>query len=112
MSGQDLMMELWDKQRTVEMALGELGKRGRKRAAAEQEYRVAYAQKILTERDKGTPVTIISDVCKGDKELARLRFERDVAETMYDAALEAIQVYKLGIRVLQEQINREWNKGG
>lgn len=108
-SGQDLFIELRDKQQSLETALGELGKRGRAKSTAEQNYRIALAQKILQERDKGTPVTIISDVCRGDREIARLKFDRDVAEVMFSAAMEAIQTYKLGIRMLDAQISREWH---
>lgn len=111
-SGQDLILEMRDKQLLLETALGELGKRGRENAKTEQDYRVALAQKILTERDKGTPVTIISDVCRGDKEIARLKFNRDVAEVMYQSALEAINIYKRAITVLDNQIQREWHSGG
>ena len=41
--------------------------------------------------------------------IAGLKFQRDVAETAYKAAMEAINVYKLNIKVLEEQIQREWN---
>ncbi len=108
MSGQDLMLELSGKVALIDKALNEYGNRGRAFAKAEQDYKVALAQKILTERDKGTPVTIISDICRGDKSVARLRFERDVAETVYKAAGEAIQVYKVQIRVLESTIEREY----
>lgn len=108
--GQDLFLELRDKQILLEKALGEYGKRGREYAQTEMDYRVVLNQKILTERDKGTPVTIISDVCRGDREVAKHKFQRDVAEVMYKAAEEAIQCYKLGIRMLDSQISREWNR--
>ncbi len=107
---QDLFLELRDKQTMLEKALGEFGRRGRDYAQAEQDYRVAIAQKMLVERDKGLPATILSDVCRGDKEIAKLKFNRDVAEVMYKAAEEAIQSYKLGIRMLDSQISREWNR--
>lgn len=110
MSGQDLFNELRAKQRLLEISLAELGKRGRDSANAEQTYRIALAKKILVERDKGVPVTIISDICRGDEEIAKLKFERDVAEVSYSAAMEAINIYKLAIRTLDEQINREWNR--
>ena len=71
--------------------------------------RVGLNKKIVEERDKGTPVTIISDICRGDEVIAELKFQRDVAETAYKAAMEAINVYKLNIKVLEEQIQREWN---
>ena len=108
MSGQDLLNELQTKITLLDRALGEFGNRGRTHAQAEQDYRVALSKKILAERDKGTPVTIISDICRGDREMARLKFERDVAEVTYKAAAEAIQVYKIQIRVLENTIEREY----
>ena len=109
-SGQDLFMEMQDKQRMLERALGELGIRGRAKAAAEEKYRVALAQEILKKRDQGYPATLIGDLCRGEKHIAKLKFERDVADTMYAAAMEAIMSFKLGIRVLSDQIDREWNR--
>lgn len=108
--GQDLFLELKDKQIMLERALGELGKRGRAKAEAEADYRVALAQEMLKKREDGFPATLIGDLCRGEKHIAKLKFERDVAETMYQAAMEAINTYKLGIRVLSDQIDREWNR--
>lgn len=108
MSGQELMAELSSKHSLLDSALQLFGKRGRANAEAEQKYRVALAQKILEERDKGTPVTIISDICRGDKAIAKLKFERDCAEVTYKAAQEAINVYKLQIKVLENTIDREY----
>ena len=112
MSGQDLILEMQAKTRLLDSALSQLGKRGSEYAKAEHDYRVALAKKILLERDKGTPVTIISDVCRGDREIASLKLKRDSAEVIYDAAKEACNVYKLQIRMLDEQISREWGKKG
>lgn len=109
-SGQDLLSELKGKMRMLDTALHEFGKRGRDCAKSEQEYRCALAEKILFERDKGTPVTIISDVCRGDKKIAEMKFNRDCAETVYDAAREACNVYKLEIKILESQIQREWGR--
>ena len=110
MNGQDLFMEMQDKQKLLEQALKELGRRGRAKADSEQKYRVALAQEILIKRDAGFPATLIGDLCRGEKHIAKLKFERDVAETMYAAAMEAIMSYKLTIRVLSDQIDREWNR--
>lgn len=79
-SGQDLMIEMQGRIHMLDAALQQLGNRGRAYAQAERDYRVALRQEILKERDKGTPVTIISDVCRGDREIAGLRFNRDVAK--------------------------------
>lgn len=108
MSGQDLLIELQGKIQLLDKALGQLKHRGRDYADAEQNYRMELSKKILLERDKGTPVTIISDVCRGNECIAKLKFMRDVAETTYKAAQEAINVYKLQIKILENQIDREY----
>lgn len=108
MNGQDLMNELAAKVSLLDTALRKLGERGRTHAQEERDYRVALAQKILIERDKGTPVTIISDICRGSAEIAAKKFARDCAEVNYESVKEAINTYKLQIRILENQIEREW----
>lgn len=105
----DLISEIGQKSKLLDTAIKELGKRGRVYAQAEQDYRVAMARKILEEREKGTPVTIISDLCRGNPEIAKLRFDRDCAEVVYKSAMEAINAMKLQIRVLDAQVEREWS---
>lgn len=105
----DLINEIGQKTRLLDSAVKELRIRGQTYAQAQHDYRVALSKKVLLERDKGTPVTIMSDICRGDPQIAKLRFERDVAEVVYKAALEAINSYKLQIRILDAQVEREWN---
>lgn len=104
----ELIQEIGAKSSLLDAAVKQLGVRGKAYAQAERDYKVALAKKIMQEREKGTPVTIISDICKGDNEIARLRFERDCAEVVYKSAMEAIQSIKLQIRILDAQIEREW----
>ena len=51
-------------------------------------------------------------MCRGNPEIAKLRFERDVAEVVYKSAMEAINGYKLQIKILNDQLDREWNRSG
>ena len=108
MTGYDLMQQLQGKVALLDEAVRMVKQRGQDCAKTEKDYRIALAQKILTERNNGTPVTIISDVCRGDKAIADLKFKRDVAEIMHKSALEAINAYKLEIKLLDAQIGREW----
>lgn len=110
MSGQDLMQELSTKVAMLDAALNQLRNRGRAYAQAEHDYRVALAKKILTERENQVPVTIMSDVCRGAPEIARLKLERDIAETVYKSAMEACNVYKLQVKILENQIDREYGR--
>ena len=110
MAGYDLLNEIGQKSKMLDTAIRELGTRGRAYAQAEHDYRVALAEKTLLERDKGTPATICSDVCRGDRKIAKLRFDRDVAEVVYRSALEAINATKLQIKILDAQVEREWGR--
>lgn len=104
----DLIQEIGAKSALLDAAIKQLGIRGKAYAQAEHDYRVAMRQKVLDERAKGMPVTIISDLCRGDPDVAKLRLERDIALTVYESAQEAINGYKLQIRILDSQIEREW----
>ena len=78
-------------------------------AIKERDYRIALAKKILEERTKGTPVTIISDLVRGDEEIAQLRFEKDIAQGLSESADHGINFYKLKLRTLESQYSKEWD---
>lgn len=107
----DLINAVGEKTALLDAAIRQLGKRGQAYAEAESNYRMALSKAILEERANGTPVTIISDVCKGKSDIAKLRFQRDCAEVVYKSAMEAINSYKLQIRIMDAQIEREWHSG-
>ena len=106
--GADLINEIQQKSNQLTTAITELKKRGRIKSITESEYRVAMATKLLELRDLGHPVTIIGDLARGNRDIADLRLKRDIAETEYNVALEYINVTKLQIRILENQIGREW----
>lgn len=104
----DPISEVWRRSEMLEVALKECKTRGQAAAEAERVYRVALAEKILLLREGGLAATLIGDVARGDKDVARLKFERDCSQVVYDNAQEAVMVYKKQIDVLREQIEREW----
>ena len=106
----ELIQEIGAKSALLDKAITQLGVRGKAYAKAEHDYRVALRKAVLAARSEGTPVTIISDVCRGDPDIARLRLEKDIALTVYESATEAIQGYKLQIRILDAQLEREWGR--
>lgn len=107
---QDLVRKMDRHMRLLDAALTESKERGRKRAECEQAYRIAKAQHITRLRADGVPVSIVADLAKGDKDIARLCMERDIADTLYESSREAINVYKLKIRTISDQIQREWEQ--
>lgn len=110
MSGQELFEEMQEKTMLLDKALEMCGKRGRAYSKSHKEYRIALRKAMLEEREKGTPVTILSDICRGRPDIAELCMQRDIAEVVYKASMEAINVYKLEVNLLREQIDREWNR--
>lgn len=106
----DLFREITTKTNLLDAGVKELKTRGQASADKERRYRIALSAKILELRSNGTPVTIIGDIARGDKEIAQLKMDRDIAEALYKSALEAINVYKLQLRLLENQLERDWGQ--
>ena len=53
---------------------------------------------------------MIDKTCYGIPSVAEARFKRDVAEAVYKANLEAINSIKLQMRLLENQLQREWGQ--
>ena len=107
-------METYDeidlRQKELDVAVRSLRKTGTSYANAERNYKKALRQKALELRDGGIPVTLIDKVIYGEEEVANLRFERDVAEAVYKANQESINVLKLNLRILEGTLQREWGQ--
>lgn len=104
---QDLLNELTKQRKTLDRAIAALVDRGKEKAEAERDYRVVLAKEILIQRDAGMPVTIISDVCRGNKEIAELKMKRDIAETMWETCLQKIYSCKINIGILEGMMAAE-----
>lgn len=84
---------------------------GKDYAEAEHDYKVELAKTTLALRDaKQMPVTMLPLVVYGVDSVADLRRNRDVAEALYKANLEAINTIKLQIRVIHEQMQQDWGQ--
>lgn len=104
----DLQEELDKNLKLLQESLESLKKTGRAYATAERDYKVLLRQEILKMRDDGQAIGVITLTCYGIPSVAKARFERDVAEAIYKANQEAINTYKLKIRLIEAQIGREW----
>lgn len=76
-----------------------------KAAQTEHDYRIALASKMTTLRIDGTPVTVIPDLAKGDKAVAKLKLDRDVADGVCDACREAIRAVQTTMSGIQSLIS-------
>lgn len=106
----DLFNELQLKIKELNISIKKLRETGTEYAQAEKEYKITLRQEALKLRaEKGMPVTLIQQVVYGVPEVAEKRFQRDVKEAIYQANQEAINSTKLQIRVIENQLSREWN---
>ena len=107
----DLFNEIQDLTNKLDISIKSLRKNGQAKASAERDYKMTLCQEALKLRSDGDlPATLINQVVYGLPEVASKRYSRDVAEAMYNANLEFINVTKLKLRILENQLSREWGK--
>lgn len=104
-------MELWEELEqniaSLDKCLKTLRENGSKLAEAEYAYKVELSKRVF-ELKEILPATTISLVIYGDEKVADLRRKRDLADVVYKANMEAINIIKLKIKVLQNQVEREY----
>ena len=104
----DLLQELWKINDLLTKALEQFKERGREYAKAQRDYRVLLKQTILKLRADGIATTILSDLARGDDDVAAAKEQEIITKTMLESCQEAINVYKIQLKLLQEQINKEY----
>lgn len=109
-------MELYEELRKLtedlEISIKHLRKTGTAYADAEKSYKVLLRQECLKLRDEGMAIGMIDKTCYGIPSVAEARFKRDVAEVTYTANKEAINSIKLRMRLIENQIQREYANTG
>ena len=110
MDGLKAINDMNELQKRLNEAIKIMGKTGRAWASAEREYKIALMQETLKEKNKGTAATLIDKIVKGV--VADQKFQRDEAEVLWKTAQENVNSIKLQIRVLDNQIEREWGQSG
>lgn len=109
MDGLELWSAISERLDLLDEAVKALRFRGRDYAETEAEYRKALAVEELRLRvTEGMPVTLIPDLARGKDDIADLKAKRDCAEANYKSVIEAINVNKLRVKVLEAQAEREW----
>ena len=105
----NLFNELQTKTKDLEISIKTLRQSGTNYAQAEKDYKVLLRQECLKLRDEGMAIGMIDKTCYGIPSVAEARFKRDVKEAIYNANQEAINSIKLQMRIIEGQLNREWN---
>lgn len=105
----DLYLELTKKINDLNISLKKLRETGSDFAEAERDYKITLRQEALKLRnDDKLPVTLIQQIIYGVQDVADKRFNRDVKEAIYKSNQEAINVLKLQIRIMENQLEREY----
>lgn len=104
----NLYSELTIKTGELDKCIKQLRQTGTAYAEAERKYKVLLRQECLKLRDEGMAIGMIDKTCYGIPSVAEARFQRDVAEAVYKANMEAINSIKLQMRLIEAQIQREW----
>ena len=86
-----------------------LRRTGQEYAEAQMNYRMALAKKITELEATGRPVTNLLYIAKGDKDVAKAKYEEICKEAIYKANLESINAIKVNIRILDNQYQKEWS---
>lgn len=107
----DLITERDTKQRQLSKAILDLSGNGTSYAQTERDYKVLLRQEVLKLRDEGVAIGVIDKICYGIPSVAEARYKRDVAKTIYEANQEAINSLKLQLRLIDNQITREYGGG-
>lgn len=104
----ELYNELQEKTRQLEISIRHLRTSGTEYAEAEKAYKILLRQECLKLRDEGMAIGMIDKTCYGIPSVAEARFKRDVAEAVYKANMECINSLKLQMRLIENQLSREW----
>lgn len=92
----------------LQKTLSEYKKYNKDYALKEYRYRTALSKRLVELRAEGQAVTHLADIARGEEEIAKLRFERDIAEGLKKSAEEGINYYKLYAKLKESQLSREW----
>jgi len=104
----DLVNLLNSKIQDLNISVKKLRHTGQDYAKAYTDYRIALAKELLKLKNEGMPVTIAYDIARGNSEVAHLKFQEIAKEAIYSANKECINAVKLEIKIIQEQLNKEY----
>lgn len=104
----DLLSEIQTKTAQLDASVRQLRKSGQEKARTERDYKILLREEALKLRDSGMAIGMIDKVIYGVPSVAAARFQRDIADTVYQANLESINSIKLQLRLLDAQMGREW----
>lgn len=110
MDGLQAINQLNNLQKSLDETISLMSKQGKELSECERDYKIALMEEVLKLRDDGMAATLINLVVYGVPRVAKLRQERDFAQSRYEVSKEKIMSLKLNIRVLEGIVEREWGR--
>lgn len=101
-----IWIEIQHNEQMLEASLNTFRKNGEASAEAYRDYHILKTKGMLRLKEMGYPATLIPELVKGLTDVADAKFKSDVAEVVYQANKEAINVYKKkadDLRVIYER---------
>lgn len=105
----DLQIKLSKLEQELDIAIKKLRETGREYAEAYTNYRIELAKELLKLKADGYAISLANDIARGKPEIAHLKFEEISKEAIYKANQESILATKLKMKIIEEQINREYS---
>ncbi|HEY5585683.1 MAG TPA: hypothetical protein VIK78_14505 [Ruminiclostridium sp.] len=105
---QDLQIEMSQTRKTLNECLLFYKNNGIKKAESEMKYNIARRIEFLRlhVEDK-VAWTACNDLAKGEPNVAKLRFERDLRKSDYECCLEKILQLKVELRIIENEMMAE-----
>lgn len=100
-----VMQQLYEVSQRLDKSANEIYKMAKKRAETERKYRMELSKEILKLKAEGMAATLIPDVARGN--VSALKFERDLTEGQFRAALEALESLRTEVSALQSIVKHQ-----
>ncbi|MEH7355087.1 hypothetical protein V7150_16135 [Neobacillus drentensis] len=95
----EVIQEMRNVKTRMDKVIVEVYKQAKLKDKAEREYRIALAQEILKLKADGMQATLIPDTARGNT--ADLKFNRDIAKSLYDSARDSMETLRTEASLLQ-----------
>lgn len=82
----------------------ELLKLGEEKGNTKAKYAIALRQELLRLRIEKYPSSISMELAKGENHIAKLRLQKDIAESRYFTQISAIENLRISIEVKRSQL--------
>lgn len=102
-----IMLELKEVNKKLSNCYKTMWQEGKKFSEAERLYKIALQKKIMELKASGMSVTLIPDLARGSEEVANLKFNRDLADKLYDTSKESIRSLRTIASVYQSILRQQ-----